>query len=446
VVGGPKPGCKLWHFCCAPEFGHAEKQMKYLFAFFASIVTLTCGSTLGLGSEHELKRITYGDMKLQDTTRYKFGYEWWYFDASNEKTGEELTIAFIVHNPFEPRYYRFLLQDGSKFSDVFIHYSNGKGKSWEIEEQIKQRDLIQYHPLHQYADEDENFEYIVQMGPNSVHFTKREGELPKAEVTLDVYDKKKDLSAKAHLFFNGTFNSHKVKAPLTYIKNRPFGLGKRKLFHEWATSMPRAETNGDIQIREANQNWQSFQLKGARGYADKQWGSGPISMSFKGWYWGRLETPDYTFIYWDGQHPERRGLMWRWVPEHEYNLLLAIDKSGIIYETYDAQFDYSGETRLTQRGLPYREAHSISTPELINGKPAIKIDVRGASPVMSKASFYARFSALARLNSPDFLKVEEDEYTHKLDFEVMDLKRATRFMLCSAFTPWLSACQAPAKK
>jgi hypothetical protein len=381
------------------------------------------------------RRITYGDVKKHDTQKYKFGYEWWYFDGKNEKTGEQITITFISHNPFEPRLYRNLLQDSSKFNLLFLHYSDGKGHHYEVEQKLKRKNNVRFLPAATYSDnESEAFKFRLEIGDkNYFVYEKQAGKLPTASIVLDIEDKEREVAAKGTFRLNALFDSHKV-APLLDYKGR---------LQEYANLMPKALVSGEFTI---TKNGEAHEVRVANmiGYSDKQWGNGPMNRTVKSWYWGKLDTEDHTIIFWDVNYPKSVAYK-HWVPKTPYKLLLVFDKNGMVYESRDAKFEYEAKDMAkTRRDLPYASRFRVRSKEELAGVPLVAFEVQTKSEFMSDNTFYARFNGRARLRSP-LLKIEDDSFARFMNFEHGDMVRAQKFMTCAAFFPWHPSCNNKAR-
>lgn len=383
----------------------------------------------------EHRRITFGDVKKHDTQNYKFGYEWWYFDGKDEKTGEQITLTFIAHNPFEPRLYRNLFQDSSKFSLLFLHYSDGQGHSYEVEQKLRRENNVRFLPAATYGDnESEAFKFRLEIGDkNYFVYEKEAGKLPTAYIVLDIVDTERKVAAKGTFKFNALFNSHKV-APLIDSNGR---------FQEYANLMPKASVSGDFTVAKNGES-RDVHVSNLIGYSDKQWGDGPMNRTVKRWYWGKLDTPDHTVIFWDVTH--QTGLLSRgWVPPTPYKLLEVFDKDGMVYETYDADFTYdTDDEAVTHRGLPYAKHFRVRSREELAGAPLIDLEVDTKADFMSDNTFYARFNGRARLRS-SLLNIQDESADRFMNFEKGDMGRAMKFMICAAFAPWHPSCNNRAK-
>ena len=187
-------------------------------------------------------------LHLYDNPEY---YEWWYFDARFDN-GYSCVATFHWRNPFTFPHIPTI--------QVFIYTPGGKKHIGMAAMDIKE-----------CSSSSEKCD--VRMGAN---YARQEG---------NTYT----ISMRAKKFGVDLTYSREVQGWKQNGTGYLYDDGEKK--QGWVIAAPRSEVQGTIHI-----DGTDIPVTG-RGYHDKNWGNANIDDCFRGWYWGRLYSPDYTLIY-----------------------------------------------------------------------------------------------------------------------------------------------------
>ncbi len=363
---------------------------------------LICLSSSLLG-----RPVTHEDLKYQDLSSFFLGYEWWYFDAKGD--GDiELTIAFFAKNTFDETLVRKLFYNHARHQLAFIHVRTAEGDNYEITQR--------FNRAGEFQSESTDSTITARLSGNTLMRRELDNGFPEVKILLDLEDHDSSLKGHASLTFTGVFPSHKVRPPMR----------RGDAYHEWATDMPRAEVNGEVVIETEDGSEVHVPFSRGIGYHDKQWGNTSLSFTADSWYWGHLYTDEYTIIWWD-LHPATSWITARYPPKKPYKFLILYDRSGKIYETYDATFSYEGE-RQTKLGLPFAKRYRIEAKEFLT------IEGEMITPMLGNNPFFSRIETRAALNS-DQLGIHDTALIRKANVEKIDLRRCSKWLLKEAFLP-----------
>jgi len=179
-------------------------------------------------------------------------FEWWYIDITS-KNGYHIVVIF--HAPL----YTFTFLE--PITELYVYGPSGK--------KIEQRWCIEKRKV---ILKDE---YGVTIGNN--YF---KGRYPHYELYLKNEDFELDLK------FNSQTKGWKLGTGLLFRDNRNTGR-----YFNWVVPVPRAAVSGSLKIGN-----KSIEVDGV-GYHDRNWGNLVLRDFFSWWYWGRIFTDKYTFVY-----------------------------------------------------------------------------------------------------------------------------------------------------
>jgi carotenoid 1,2-hydratase len=212
-------------------------------------------------------------------------YEWWYFDAEDKENGISFVIIWFAGFPFSPyyndRHDRWKRTGGSP-SPLPADFS---GFSFQLYEQGR---------------ETLNF---IREGPNGLFESRRPDIGVKFEKNSFAYD---PVANAYRLDIDFTFPARRkeVKASLVFNTSRRYTYEKKaeaccasRPLHQWLLSVPKADVEGTIEIRETRTSAvQRYTVKGA-GYHDHNVGIMPLQEYISRWYWGRAFSGHSDVIY-----------------------------------------------------------------------------------------------------------------------------------------------------
>jgi len=179
-------------------------------------------------------------------------YEWWYFDASFDN-GYHMVTTLHYRNLF--------LKPMVPSVQMFIYCPDGT--------RIDRYDLMK--PEEVSADPDCCH---VVMGDNRA---RDRGD--RYELELRIKD------AGARLTFRNAVPPWKPGQGFNYRDE------ENQMTAGWVVPVPHAHVEGNLFVGD-----QTIPVKGA-GYHDHNWGNYPCCQTFRGWYWGRIHSSQYTVDY-----------------------------------------------------------------------------------------------------------------------------------------------------
>lgn len=205
-------------------------------------------------------------------------YEWWYFDALNER-GEGFTIIFYEGNPFSGRY-RKALTGSNRLPDradaypalSIALYRNGRPFYYGFREHepgdahFSRRTMEGFVGTSAFRGEaaGESFACLLSIDQKLPGGDRIEG-----EIRFRSPLREPRLGADAHASANGEG-------------------------HLWRLVQPRAEVEGSFRISGYRQERVHFR---GTGYHDHNLGREPMEREFREWYWGRFHFDETTLVY-----------------------------------------------------------------------------------------------------------------------------------------------------
>ncbi|MCH8556203.1 MAG: hypothetical protein LAT84_00210 [Balneolia bacterium] len=208
-------------------------------------------------------------------------YEWWYFDAADEKNEWHVVVIFYDGCPFSTKYNTNWASE-SKISSAKEHpaisislYFKGEPVFYSMSE---------YPPSQAEFNMISDHEIKVQVGKNILTLRRAGNQL---QHTLELNE---TLPSGDEL--NGTmvFTSETVSETL-------FGnQSAQESGHGWNLTQPRADVSFDMALKSAVRGEKFITWKGT-GYHDHNLGAEPMKNEFSDWYWGRFHFPEHTLVY-----------------------------------------------------------------------------------------------------------------------------------------------------
>ncbi len=181
------------------------------------------------------------------------GAEWWYFDA-------RLDNGYIAVGFFRAKHER----TGKTGVEITFYKPNG--------EKIQN--------LYNYSRSDFTASYErpdVRIGNNYIKSDFTNGKFPTYEVFMD------EGEFGFHLKFTAKVHS--------WIPGSGFTQFGKKGHFGWCVGLPKADVEGTITV-----NGETLQIKGI-GYHDHNWLNFNFQLYLDYWYWGRLYSENFTFLY-----------------------------------------------------------------------------------------------------------------------------------------------------
>ncbi len=183
----------------------------------------------------------------------KHNAEWWYFDA-------RLDSGYFVVAFFRAKHER----TGNTGVEITIYKPNGE----------KIQKVFGYSRSEfKYNRENAN----LSIGKNYIKVDYANGALPTYEIFLD------EGALGLHLTFKAQVNG--------WMPGKGYTQFGDKGHFGWCVALPRAEVTGTIKVDD-----KTLSVKGI-GYHDHNWISFNLVMFVEYWYWGRIYSENFTFIY-----------------------------------------------------------------------------------------------------------------------------------------------------
>lgn len=210
-------------------------------------------------------------------------YEWWYFDARDNRGEYQVVVIFYEGCPFSSKYIRnqdkYPQQPASQAANhpaVSISvYRNGKTVYYSMSEYAPSdamfnRDSISIrigeHTMEGFVDENDQLVYALRLSETLPGGDRISGMLrftspkPNTDLWKDV----------------------RINPPVTE--------------HKWNLVQPLANVKGVLSITKSDSYDKPVIFEGV-GYHDHNIGNEPMRKSFKDWYWGRIHFNDFTLVY-----------------------------------------------------------------------------------------------------------------------------------------------------
>ncbi|MDX2129559.1 MAG: carotenoid 1,2-hydratase [Chloroherpetonaceae bacterium] len=209
-------------------------------------------------------------------------YEWWYFDAIDEKTGFSFVVIWYSGFPFSPYYLKRYRNWKDMNSEViptplehagfsFNLYENGK----ELVNFIKEGNshLFQTSTETPFAKfEDSQFSYNEKLN--------------RYELSISFFMPSRRKKIKAALFFE--------VLPVEGLEKVEKAAGGEKA-HTWVLAALSSKVTGEFEFTEGNQEM-LIPFNGS-GYHDHNYGRVPMGEDIYNWYWGRAHSENKDLVY-----------------------------------------------------------------------------------------------------------------------------------------------------
>lgn len=212
-------------------------------------------------------------------------YEWWYFDAEDQRQGLSLVFIWFDGFPFSPFYMR--------------HYDQ-----WRASRRKDPPTPGQYvgfsFQLYQHGREVVNF--IREGGEAEFVFTSA-GMEARFENNRFEYDASDDCFRLA-VDFTFPARAKRVQGTFTLrpryrydYRRRHDGPRALEHRHQWFLSVPKGEVEGELFIEGHPPGSRSRFSFSGRGYHDHNLGTVPMHEYYDKWYWGRVFSERFDLVY-----------------------------------------------------------------------------------------------------------------------------------------------------
>lgn len=220
-------------------------------------------------------------------------YEWWYFDAADDKQEWHIVVIYYDGCPFSPRYNKAWATGDPealpwKHPGITISlYHKGKTVFYSMSE----------YPADQAVfSEDEGFGNMlrIQIGRNELLLTKT-GQQLRHELRLNEQLPSGDVLT-GNLLFSSEVPPRDLFGGMPVETSPDFAEDDTASGHGWNLTQPRAAVECRLRLTDALTGEKQVEWSGT-GYHDHNLGSEPMKQEFEDWYWGRLHFPDHTLVY-----------------------------------------------------------------------------------------------------------------------------------------------------
>ncbi|MDX1670798.1 MAG: hypothetical protein R3211_00550, partial [Balneolaceae bacterium] len=209
------------------------------------------------------------------------GYEWWYFDATDDNEVYQFVIIFYRGNPFSPRYHRKLAGEKPAREARPQQYPAISIAIYKEYQPI-------YYSFTEFEEEDCRFgdsPLQVQVGEHRLRGEVRDGQLC---YTLNLKERLPCGDRMVAII--------EYRSPLPSQAAFDFSEGDASAGHIWNLVQPRAEVRGSIRLFTLANPPEAIHFSGT-GYHDHNTGEEPMSDEFREWYWGRFHFDSATLVY-----------------------------------------------------------------------------------------------------------------------------------------------------
>jgi carotenoid 1,2-hydratase len=277
-------------------------------------------------------------------------YEWWHFDATDEKTDTSFSLEFFAGNLFSAYYQDSLKTYWQKTKSPLTITGATAAKNITpnpmdycgVAFRIFHQDNLVGESLEEFSGKflkaSDRFS-AVKLGPS--RFNWDEGGNP-ASYVITVQSPLRNAKGylRARLFFTPLVNEIPSLPPPEIPST-----------HTWVLAAPLCHVEGTLQWCDASGDVKKEEGFVGKGYHDHHWGTVPLDRFVKSWYWGRAFIGEKTFIY-SAQTPINEN-------EKVESVVLALEKGEFasINRTSEAQL---GGQRRNFFWLPYAEKLSFT--------------------------------------------------------------------------------------
>lgn len=196
------------------------------------------------------------------------GYEWWYFDAIDPRSGLSLVLIFFVGIPFSGARQRswHRARDTGAVDDAFDFPAIG----FSLYDAAGTRAyMVNLHPPTSFRAQRTPLQCSVAR--SSARFEDGSWHITIDDTLLDTRGVRGDLR----------FTPLSLPVPSSEADSE----------HVWIASTPHAAVEGEIMIGDERVGLEGY------GYHDHNIGNTPLQRQFRRWEWGRAVDDDATFVY-----------------------------------------------------------------------------------------------------------------------------------------------------
>lgn len=208
-------------------------------------------------------------------------YEWWYFDAGDDKGAYHVVVILYEGCPFSPRYMR-------SYEKRPDHPSAFASQHPAVSISIYHHGEPVYYSMTEFSPFDSEFnqhKLKVRIGNHSMEGMVENGQLAYS-LRLD-----ERLPDGTHLNAILRFTSPTPNPGLWNGEAGSPGSG-----HAWNLPQPASKVKGVISINRDGRKEKPIVFEGT-GYHDHNIGFAPMRTEFEEWYWGRVHFNEGTFVY-----------------------------------------------------------------------------------------------------------------------------------------------------
>lgn len=214
-------------------------------------------------------------------------YEWWYFDAGDDKGAYHIVVIFHQGCPFSPRYMRSY-EKRPDHPTAFADHHPAMSIAVYLQGETIYYSMTEYSP---FDAEFNNNRIRIRVGNHTLDGLVENGQLA---YSLRLDEKLPDgTHLNAILRFTSPVPDKRLwsdSAP----SHRP---------HAWNLTQAASKVKGVLSINRDGRKEKPIVFEGT-GYHDHNIGFEPMRNAFKQWYWGRVHFNEGTFVYYMKETPE----------------------------------------------------------------------------------------------------------------------------------------------
>lgn len=298
-------------------------------------------------------------------------YEWWYFDAADEKNEWHIVVIFYDGCPFSTKY-NTRWASGSNLSSPKEH------PAISISLYLKGDPV--FYSMSEYSSSEAQFEVVsdheirIGVGKNTLLLSRAGNQL------IHTVEINETLPSGDSIIGTMIFSSESVSENL--FGDKAFDESG----HGWNLTQPRANVHLDMALRSAVRGEKFITWKGT-GYHDHNLGIEPMKNEFADWYWGRFHFQEHTLIYY----------LMNTGKSTDYKAWL-LNRKGELQSTFD---EGSLSTFMSNMFL-LTAARTINLSNIHQDKVMIQ-----QSRILDSGPFYFRFRSDAILHLPGTNQLEQ---------------------------------------
>ncbi len=322
-------------------------------------------------------------------------YEWWYFDAIDEKNDLSIVAIWFCGFPFSPYY----IQRYNKWVD---HGKNGKSFPNPLEHTA--------FSFNMYYKGKEVINFIKE-GDASLFKSSKDTPYAKFENNFFYYDEKENCYV-LEFDFQMPARRKQVKGRIVFsisqfdqnydISDYSYGQSE----HSWILVSPKANTSGEIVMFDGIKNkLQKYKFDG-RGYHDHNYGRLPMNTDIEKWYWGRAHSKDLDIVYYIITYKSQAQAPFAFLMAVEKDKMIVLDNSFNMLENgHQRNFfvpPYSKELTLSNEAITFNITHDngldigpfylrFNSTFKLKTKEGIDISLSGISEFLNPGSIDSTF-------------------------------------------------------